>query len=277
MPTVNEFSGELRAQLWRAGLHSECVEINAGELHRKLGVYPSRNHSMPNCCNAMWQEMVDGDEIVKKPPRGNGATLTIRYRLPRTQFRDAIWDAINDFDEQGRERFLARYREIYKVKRGKSYFIRHNGKDYDLKAIVRVATKISGNIGQSRDVAKVVRDLGFDYKHEEEIILSYWSEEGRKVWKKQKKIERDRRLSATAIKRETRKDGQISCEACGFRDEYRAMFDVHHLKPLAAGKRKTTLDDLAVLCPTCHRWAHAKSANRLRPIPVEEIRTARNG
>jgi hypothetical protein len=40
------------------------IDINSGDLHRKLGGYP-------------------GDEVLAAPPKGKGATLTIRYVLPR--------------------------------------------------------------------------------------------------------------------------------------------------------------------------------------------------
>jgi hypothetical protein len=33
----------------------------------------------------MYEEMRAGDEIVEAPPKGRGATLIIRYRLPRSE------------------------------------------------------------------------------------------------------------------------------------------------------------------------------------------------
>ena len=38
----------------------------------------------------------------------------------------------------------------------------------------------------------------------------------------------------------------------------RSCLDVHHKNPLAEGKRLTTRDDLAMLCPTCHRIEHLR-------------------
>ena len=53
------------------------------------------------------------------------------------------------------------------------------------------------------------------------------------------------------------------------------MFDAHHKRPLAAtGERKNRVKGLAVLCPTCHRWSHAKADDRLHPLPVKDIRRA---
>jgi hypothetical protein len=62
------------------------VEINAGLLHRRVGDYPdSVRHRMPVCCRVMFEalDLGYGDTILEQPPNGQGANLTIRYRLPR--------------------------------------------------------------------------------------------------------------------------------------------------------------------------------------------------
>lgn len=55
------------------------IEVRSGDLHTSLGA----SARMPSCCNAMRNLMNSRDEIVKKPPKGNGANLVIRYHLPR--------------------------------------------------------------------------------------------------------------------------------------------------------------------------------------------------
>ena len=64
-----------------------------------------------------------------------------------------------------------------------------------------------------------------------------------------------------------RKSGSLFCDACGFDPasrpdlsgiKPRSLLDVHHRDPLAEGKRYTTIADFELLCPTCHRIAHAK-------------------
>lgn len=64
---------------------------------------------------------------------------------------------------------------------------------------------------------------------------------------------------------ERRKSSSLVCDDCGFdprtRPELegispRSCFDVHHKDPLAEGQRYTTLQDFALLCPTCHRLQH---------------------
>lgn len=60
-----------------------AVEVNAGNLHRRVGCHPGGDHRMPICCEVMRQAIAAPDEIVDAPPSGKGARLTVRYRLPR--------------------------------------------------------------------------------------------------------------------------------------------------------------------------------------------------
>ena len=83
-PGIEEFKTALRTALGDAQRNNlSSVEVEAGKLHRQLGGYPSQRHNMPGCCNAMRAEMKTGDVIVSSPPSGFGASLTIRYALPR--------------------------------------------------------------------------------------------------------------------------------------------------------------------------------------------------
>lgn len=41
----------------------------------------------------------------------------------------------------------------------------------------------------------------------------------------------------------------------------RSIMDVHHTRPLEEGRRYTTIDDFALLCPTCHRLEHMHLRN----------------
>jgi hypothetical protein len=84
MAGMNDFKHELRAQIERAEKQGRPhVEVNTGELHRVVGVYPDPSHQMPTCCAAMRQEQQPGDEVIFEPAGGAGASLTIRYKLPR--------------------------------------------------------------------------------------------------------------------------------------------------------------------------------------------------
>jgi hypothetical protein len=86
LPTADEFREELLRMMhdtFKQNRH--YVDINAGELHRRLGTYPSTNHRMPLCCTVMKAAINEnaGDKILKQPECGQGASLTIRYVLPR--------------------------------------------------------------------------------------------------------------------------------------------------------------------------------------------------
>lgn len=85
MPSTNDFKKEIFEQIKRATKQNRPhVEINAGELHRVLGDYPNpKKHRMPELCEAMRQAMTAADKIIFSPEKGNGAALTIRYKLPR--------------------------------------------------------------------------------------------------------------------------------------------------------------------------------------------------
>jgi hypothetical protein len=86
MPTADEFRRELNSVLYEAFCKGRpTVNVSAGELHRRVGGYPGSNHRMPVCCEVM-RSAVDaaaGDNVLVGPPQGDGATLTIRYVLPR--------------------------------------------------------------------------------------------------------------------------------------------------------------------------------------------------
>jgi hypothetical protein len=82
--TAKDFRTALSAMLVEAAQSENAyVDVNAGQLHRRVGGYPGTNHRMPVCCDVMRAAMHDGDSIVKEPPKGRGASLTVRYAIPR--------------------------------------------------------------------------------------------------------------------------------------------------------------------------------------------------
>ncbi len=84
MATPEILRVELRWQLIQAERRGDSyIDINSGELHRKVGGYPGPKHTMPSCCKVMYEEQRAGDKILSSPPKGLGASLTIRYKLPR--------------------------------------------------------------------------------------------------------------------------------------------------------------------------------------------------
>ena len=79
-----EFKDELTELFMKAEtLGFVSVDIKSGELHRRVGDYPGHDHRMPVCCGVMREAMNPGDQEVEAPRKGQGASLVIRYRLPR--------------------------------------------------------------------------------------------------------------------------------------------------------------------------------------------------
>ena len=85
-PTTSDFEAALKAKFSEAEKEELSeITLNAGELHKEVGGYPSPsgNHRMRACCNAMRQAMQKGDVVIEEPPKGEGKSLTIKYKLPR--------------------------------------------------------------------------------------------------------------------------------------------------------------------------------------------------
>lgn len=86
MPKADDFRDKLEMEFESAmadGQHH--IDIRSVDLHAKCGDYPSGNgnHRMPACCKVMHAAMGSEDEVLKSPPSGQGASLVIRYRIPR--------------------------------------------------------------------------------------------------------------------------------------------------------------------------------------------------
>jgi len=83
-PTTEDFQAELDKVFAAAQQEGKpFIEVKSGDLHRSVGGYPGRNHRIPLCCTVMKRNMKPGDEILQQPRSGLGATLTIRFELPR--------------------------------------------------------------------------------------------------------------------------------------------------------------------------------------------------
>ncbi|NKL24037.1 HNH endonuclease [Rhizobium leguminosarum bv. viciae] len=85
MPNKDDFRRALSEEIEAAARAGRpYADINAGELHRLVGGYPGYGHSMPSCCDVLYDEHDHGRaDILSSPPKGKGASLTIRYHLPR--------------------------------------------------------------------------------------------------------------------------------------------------------------------------------------------------
>ena len=75
--------------------------------------------------------------------------------------------------------------------------------------------------------------------------------EGERVEVVLSKAERDPALRKAALKHYG-----IKCARCSLVPTVTCQLDVHHKHPIAEGVRRTTLNDLTVLCANCHRLVH---------------------
>ena len=75
--TVNEFKEYIQSKI--INMKGDYINIVSGDIHRELGGYPGKNHSIPSCCQAMRNLMIDGDIVLYSPRKGNGASLEVRY------------------------------------------------------------------------------------------------------------------------------------------------------------------------------------------------------
>jgi ssDNA-binding Zn-finger/Zn-ribbon topoisomerase 1 len=77
------------------------------------------------------------------------------------------------------------------------------------------------------------------------------------------------------LTRQKLEQGNYTCAACGFRLAFENQFviECHHTNPINEGETVNTLEDLELLCPTCHTIAHLRKD---QPMAVEEIRKVRD-
>lgn len=76
--------------------------------------------------------------------------------------------------------------------------------------------------------------------------------------------ERNQKLVKAKLTKVLAETGRLTCECCGFdaKDQFPDMkssiVEVHHQVMLSTydGEMKTSLEDLSILCPTCHRAIH---------------------
>ena len=55
----------------------KSLQLTSGSIAKEMNI----KNRMPSVCSAMRKAMKDGDRIIYAPPKGNGTTLTIEYRL----------------------------------------------------------------------------------------------------------------------------------------------------------------------------------------------------
>ncbi len=72
---IREYISEQKRNSKEMG--EKVLELRSGDVHNDLGL----KNRHPIVCNAMRQCMNPGDVILYQPPKGNGTTLRIEYKL----------------------------------------------------------------------------------------------------------------------------------------------------------------------------------------------------
>lgn len=84
MPSSSDFQAELDSIFaFAEQKRLVAVTMKSGDLHRLVGGYPGKGNRLPICCRVVRDNRLAGDKVLSAPPRGEGATLIIRYKFPR--------------------------------------------------------------------------------------------------------------------------------------------------------------------------------------------------
>jgi 5-methylcytosine-specific restriction protein A len=107
-------------------------------------------------------------------------------------------------------------------------------------------------------------------REDDEVEVESAHQEGRIIYRLHRGRERDPKLRRRKIAAVRKLTGRLACEACDSELEQTygavgaAVFECHHLVPLyETGETVTSVRDVALLCPNCHRVAH-----RIDPWPT---------
>lgn len=146
-------------------------------------------------------------------------------------------------------------------------------------------TQVWEEYGHRRELAQQlavrIRDgIGFAVPEDDEQVIEDMHSEGRVVYRMHRTRERDPRLREHKLEVTRKTLGRLMCEACRtdlglvYGDVGDLVYECHHLIPLhVAGQTTTSLADVVLLCPTCHRVAH-----RMSPWPTRgALQTLRHG
>lgn len=139
--------------------------------------------------------------------------------------------------------------------------------------------ELGANPGRTRQLASGIRAaIHWAEKAPPDFDLESEFPEGRLMTILHSWRERDRGLRHKLLMTRIR-SGPLACEMCGTvsfssRPELEdAMFEVHHLVPLAcSGQRITRLSEVALLCANCHRLIHRAIAATKRWLTLSEAR-----
>jgi 5-methylcytosine-specific restriction protein A len=131
----------------------------------------------------------------------------------------------------------------------------------------------------SQQIRSTVKELERDdFEMADDFLEDFY--EGKSTFVAHRKIERNSKLRTSLLKK--LEDDELECEICFLsrpkleRNLHEALFEVHHLVPLAIlnFEQKTKLSDVSLLCASCHRAIHKLMSIEKRNISIREARKA---
>lgn len=198
--------------------------------------------------------------------------------------RAAVIKAIAEYETLGRDAFLDRYG----FGRAKWWYVLHEGKQYDSKAITGAAmgyqtgtplTALDFKGGEASAVRKL-QSLGF------RLVRSGITEESSRLPEEvpasfpeglRSTVTVNRAERSAAARRGCIEIHGTACTVCSlefgevYGPQFAGLIHVHHLRPLAGRTELRQVDpktELCPVCPNCHAAIHHGEANR----SLEEVR-----
>lgn len=190
---------------------------------------------------------------------------------------EAVVAAMREFDRSSPEEFYSKYG----FGRALRFFVLHNGKQYDSKAIVAVAHRYQFGeplrntfSGGMATVVPALRRLGFEVvgRKIDEATVQLPEEVPGDLWEGGRK-----QVSVNAYERNVKARTRCieahgsKCAICSFEfgaiygDEFSGFIHVHHKVPLAEiGERYKVdpVEDLIPVCANCHAVLHYGGVHR---------------
>jgi 5-methylcytosine-specific restriction protein A len=140
------------------------------------------------------------------------------------------------------------------------------------KLDAEVFNEFATNRAKLKSLAQEIKKVTYDLKmidqinkvEEDEVSYTDSVIEGQVLYKLHKVRERDSGIVKAKKEQVLKLTGALACEACIFDFEKiygelgKGYIECHHKEPLSSFKveKKTTLDDLALVCANCHRMLH---------------------
>lgn len=207
-------------------------------------------------------KVIELSELLNKLPIHKDKSESQKFRNPNgVGLKLSNFKAIDpDYDGKGMSSYSKMDKEV---------FFEFKGKNKELNSI---ANQIKTTI-LNKKINKKLYQIQIE---EDDKSLSV--REGKVIYKLHKLRERDSKINKKKKDRYFQENGKLDCEVCGF-DFYetygdlgKGFIEAHHRVPLSEidGETITKLDDLALVCPNCHKMLH-KAIDTLSVHQLKDI------